>query len=405
MNIKVLSWSGYDFANTIFSMNIVSRYFPVLAVTAMGASNLSIGISRSAAMILVAVTVPIFGALADQYNNKKLPLVFFTMACCLITAFLTQTNILIIELILFSLAIYCYQSALTFYNALLPAVAPAGKMGYVSGLGVSLGYLGSVCGLFLVAILSSKIFSPYIWTAFLFFIFSIPLFIWVKDDKPSKTVTAGNHQRYSKGLIVSLKRASHIPGLIRFLLGRFFIVEAMETVILFMAIYLVKAVGFSEGAKNTLGLDEVTAYLITVTSFTIIGSFIWGLLTQKYGPKKMLLWAVVLWLIALTGIVFSPGKLLFFLWGGLAGIGLGGVWTSDRPLLINLINDPGKLGEFFGLYALSGRLAAVIGPLIWGLIVYFAEPLGTIKYKFAIEALFLMMVVGLIILRKIPDAR
>jgi len=356
-------------------------------------------------MILVAITVPVFGALADQHNNKKLPLVVFTLACCLITAFLSQTNSLLIELILFSLAIYCYQSALTFYNALLPAVAPPGKMGYVSGLGVSLGYLGSVCGLFLVAVLSSKMFSPYIWTALLFFIFSIPLFIWVKDEKRSKTISSENHKQYNKGLIVSLKRASHIPGLLRFLLGRFFIVEAMETVILFMAIYLVKAVGFSEGAKNSLGLDEVTAYLMTITFFTIIGSFVWGLLTQRYGPKKMLIWAVVLWLIALTGIVFSPGKLLFYLWGGLAGIGLGGVWTSDRPLLINLINNPDKLGEFFGLYALSGRLAAVIGPLIWGLVILFAEPLGTIKYKFAIEALFLMMVVGIIILRKIPDAR
>jgi len=253
--------------------------------------------------------------------------VVFTLACCLITAFLSQTNSLLIELILFSLAIYCYQSALTFYNALLP-----GKMGYVSGLGVSLGYLGSVCGLFLVAVLSSKMFSPYIWTALLFFIFSIPLFIWVKDEKRSKTISSENHKQYNKGLIVSLKRASHIPGLLRFLLGRFFIVEAMETVILFMAIYLVKAVGFSEGAKNSLGLDEVTAYLMTITFFTIIGSFVWGLLTQRYGPKKMLIWAVVLWLIALTGIVFSPGKLLFYLWGGLAGIGLGGVWTSDRPL-------------------------------------------------------------------------
>ena len=151
--------------------------------------------------------------------------------------------------------------------------------------------------------------------------------------------------------------------------------------------------------------DEVTLYLITVTFFTLVGSYFWGILTVKYGPKKMLLWAVVLWLVALTGIVFLPNKLIFYLWGGLAGIGLGGVWTSDRPLLINLINDPDKLGEYFGLYALSGRLAAVIGPLIWGMIIYFARDLGTIKYQLAIEMLFIMMVAGLIILWKVPDAR
>ena len=405
MNIKVISWAGYDFANTIFSMNVVSRYFPVLVVTTLGGTDLAIGISRSIAMILVALTIPVLGALADQHGNRKLPLVIFTLACCLFTAFLGQVNILIVELILFSLAIYCYQSALTFYNALLPAVSPPDKMGYVSGLGVSLGYLGSVTGLFIIAILSVKLLSPYIWTSLLFFLFSIPLFIWVKDKKDVKAVAAVKSESYRKGLIISLKRASQIPGLIRFLLGRFFIVEAMETVILFMAIYLVRAVGFSDKPAGGLGLDEVTLYLITITFSTVIGSYVWGLLTQRFGPKKMLLWAVILWLIALTGIVFFPNKTLLYLWGALAGIGLGGVWTSDRPLLINLIDDPGKLGEFFGLYALSGRLAAVIGPLIWGLIIHFAEPLGTIKYKFAIEALFLMMVVGLIILRKVPDAK
>ncbi len=403
MNKRVLSWAGYDFANTIFSMNIVSRYFPMLAVTALGGTDLAVGISRSAAMILVALTMPVLGVVADRRNNRKLPLVLFTFACCLMTALLNQANILIIELVLFGLAIYCFQSALTFYNALLPTVAPAGRMGHVSGLGVSLGYIGSITGLYMVAILSSKILSPYIWTAILFLLFSMPIFIWVKDEKPLKTTPTT--EPYSKGLIVSLKRASQIPGLIRFLVGRFCVVEAMETVILFMVVYLVRVAGFDDNSKISLGLDEVTFYLIVVTFFTVIGSYIWGLLVSRFGPRKMLLWAVVLWLVSLTGIVFTLDKMLFYIWGSIVGIGLGGVWTSDRLLLINLIGDKNKLGEFFGLFALSGRLAAVVGPLIWGLIIYLAAPLGVIKYKFAIEALFLMMAVGLVILRKVPDAR
>ncbi|MCD6162290.1 MAG: MFS transporter [candidate division Zixibacteria bacterium] len=403
MNSKVISWASYDFANTIFSMNIVSRYFPVLVIVSLGGTDLQIGISRSAAMILVALTMPVLGVIADQRNNKKIPLIIFTIACCLITACLNQINILLIELILFGLAVYCYQSALTFYNALLPAVAPPGKTGYVSGLGVSLGYLGSVAGLFIVAILSSKMLSPYIWTAILFFIFSLPIFIWVKDKKT--TAIKPDEKSYRKGLIISLKRASKIPGLLRFFVGRFFIVEAMETVILFMAVYLVRAVGFDDNTAAGFGLDEVTFFLIVVTFFTIIGSYVWGLLTQRFGPKIMLILAVILWLVALTGIVFFANKLLLYFWGSIAGTGLGGVWTSDRPLMINLLGKSERFGEFFGLYALSGRLAAVIGPVIWGLIIYFAEPFGVIKYKFAIEALFLLMVVGLIILRKVPDAR
>jgi UMF1 family MFS transporter len=404
MNKKVFSWAIYDFANTIFSMNIVSRYFPVMVITVMGGSDLAVGVSRSAAMVLVALTMPVLGTIADQRNNRRLPLILFTVICCGITAVLILSNALVIELVLFGLAVYCYQSALTFYNALMPSVAPPKKYGYVSGVGVAFGYIGSITGLFVVAILASKALSPYLWTAILFLVFSMPTFIWVKDKERKGFPARPTTDVYQKGLIPSLRRASEIPGLIRFLLGRFFLVEAMETVILFMAVYLVKAGGYKD-TNASGGVDEVTLYLIIVTSFTIVGSYIWGLLTNKYGPKNMLLWAIVLWLIALSGIVFTSGRAVFYLWGSLAGIGLGGVWTSDRPLLINLIKDDNRLGEFFGLYALSGRLAAVIGPLLWGIIVYFTRSMGPISYKFAIEALFIMMVIGLLILRKIPDAR
>ena len=401
MNKPILSWATYDFANTIFSMNIVSRYFPIMAITLLGATDLAIGVSRSAAMVLVAVTMPVLGAFADQFNNRRLPLIIFTILCCGLTAILGLSNSLIVELVLFALAVYCYQSALTFYNALLTSVTTPQKIGYVSGLGVAFGYAGSITGLFIVAFLSAKTMSPYIWTAILFLLFSLPVFIWVKDTgRNDKTASD-----YKKGLIVSLKRASAIKGMTRFLVGRFFVVEAMETVILFMAVYLVKAADFKDTTSSGTGLDEVTLYLIVVTFFTVFGSYFWGILTNKFGPKKMLIWAVIMWLIALTGIVFSPGRFLFYVWGAIAGIGLGGVWTADRPLLINLVHDHNKLGEYFGLYALSGRLAAVVGPLIWGAIIYFTSSLGVLSYKLAVEALFIMMVVGLIILNKVPDVR
>jgi UMF1 family MFS transporter len=110
-------------------------------------------------------------------------------------------------------------------------------------------------------------------------------------------------------------------------------------------------------------------------------------------------------MIALGGIIAFSSKPLYFLWGSLAGIGLGGVWTTERPLLIDLIGNNEKLGEFFGLYALSGRLAAVIGPILWGLVILFGKPFGVFRYKIAVMVLFVMMVIGLIILRKVPDAR
>lgn len=405
MDKKIFSWALYDFANTIFSMNIVSRYFPVLAITVLGGNDLAVGISRSSAMVLVALTVPVLGVIADRGRRRKFFLILFTLLCCILTALLSNTDNLIIELILFGLAIYCYQSALIFYNALLTSVAKSGKLGFVSGFGVSLGYVGSVSGLFIVAILAGQALNVYLWTAILFFVFSLPAFIWVKDVKIEKRQKESEQAVYRRGLISSFKRAAKVPGMIRFLVGRFFIAEAMETVILFMAVYLVKAAGFKDNSASGGGMDEVTLYLIIVTIFTVIGSYVWGVMTNKFGPKTMLLWAIVLWFIALAGFILTDNRLLYFLWGGLAGVGLGGVWTSDRPLLINLNRDDSRLAEFFGLYALSGRFAAVVGPLIWGAIIYFAEPMGVISYKIAIGSLLIMMLVGWIILRKVPDAR
>ena len=405
MKLRVFSWAIYDFANTIFSMNVVSRYFPVMIIGLLGGTDLAIGISRSAAMVLVALTMPALGAIADEKNNRKFPLIVFTLACCGFTAALGLSQVLILELIFFGLAIYCYQSALTFYNALLPVVAPAGRISYVSGLGVSWGYVGSITGLAAVAMLSTRVFSPYIWTSLLFVIFSLPIFFWVHDPQAAIPPAALTKKLYRKGLLASLKRARQIPGLLRFLIGRFFVDDAMETVILFMTVYLVRAAGYSDTRKIGYGLDEVTLYLIVATFFTIIGSYIWGILTNRHGPRRMILWAIGLWLISFIGFIFTSNKTLFYLWGSLAGIGLGGVWTAERPLLINLVGAPERLGEFFGLSALSGRLASVIGPITWGLIAYFFEPWGVIRYKLAIGALFVMMVIGFLILRKVPDAR
>lgn len=404
MNKEVASWAGYDFANTIFSMNVVSRYFPIFVINVLGGNDLMVGISRSAAMVIVAFTMPALGVIADRRNQRKMPMVLFTIICCILTALITFTHQIWLALICFCFAIYSYEAALVYYNALMPAVAPPDKLGYISGIGVAFGYVGSITGLFMVSVANSFIDMPYIWTAILFLVFSIPTFIWVKDYKGdrSRIPLAGGYQL---GLFATLRRAGKIPGMIRLLIGRFFVIEAMETVILFMAVFLINAAGFNGTVKNRFGLDEVTLYLMAVTFCTVIGSYIWGLLAQRFGSKAMLLWAVVLWLVALAGIILFKNKMLYYLWGSMAGTALGGVWTTERPILIHLVGDNEKLGEYFGLYALSGRLAAVAGPIIWGLVIYFAASAGVIKYRLAILALFLMLVVGLIILWKIPDSR
>jgi UMF1 family MFS transporter len=291
---------------------------------------------------------------------------------------------------------------------MLPRVAGPEKMGRVSGYGVALGYTGTIFGLIVVgSLVGPRCYSDaFAITAALFFIFAIPFFITVRDESPKPlkglvTVTGNS----IKGIVDVFREARARPGILRFFVGRFFIVEALETIIFFMAIFLKEAVGFSDEKLTFGNLNEITVFLIIVTSFTAVGSLIWGFVTEKFGPRNSLLGTIVLWIVTLLGIMIFSHKGLFFLLGSLAGISLGGVWTTERPLLINLVGDNSKLAGYFGLFALSGRMAAVAGPIIWGLIVLVFDSLGAVKYRIAVGSVLAMMIAGFFVMRKVPDAR
>jgi UMF1 family MFS transporter len=405
---RIFTWSLYDFANTIFSMNVVSLNFPLMIKNNYGGADIDLSLARSSAMILIALTMPLAGTIADRFGRRMPPVMVFTAICCLATLLLGRSDSLFVNLAIFALAVYSYQSALVFYNAVLPQVAGGVRMERVSGYGVALGYIGTIFGLSVVGSLAcARCYTDaFALTALFFLLFAMPFFLTVRDEnpKPLKGVTGVTFDSV-KNLAKVFRDARSRPGVLRFLLARFFVVEALETIIFFMAIFLKEAGGFSDQRITFGSLNEITVFLIVVTLFTAVGSLIWGFVAERFGPRNSLLGTIVLWMITLTGIILFTYKPLFFVLGSLAGISLGGVWTTDRPLLIKLVNDEARLGEFFGLFALSGRTAAVIGPVIWGLTVLIFDPLGPIKYRFAVGSVLAMMITGFLIMRKVPDAR
>jgi UMF1 family MFS transporter len=405
---KIFSWSLYDFADTIFSMNVVSLNFPLMIKEVYGGQDIHLSLARSSAMVLVALTMPLAGVVADRYGRRMPPAITFTILCCLTTASLARGGSMFSQLVLFGLAVFSYQGALVFYNAVLPQVAGIKKMGRVSGYGVALGYIGTIFGLITVGSLTGPgcYSDAFALTAVLFLIFSLPFFFAVGDDFPRPLKNVG------RTTLDSIMRVKEVfadvlskPGLLRLLIGRFFVVEALETIILFMAIFLKEGAGFSDRQIVAGNLNEITVFLIVVTVFTAAGSFVWGFACEKIGPRNALLGTVILWVFTLIGIIIVRDKSLFYLLGSLAGISLGGVWTAERPLLINLVRDNEKLAGYFGLFALSGRMAAVIGPIIWGLTVLAFGSFGAVKYRFAVGTVLAMMTAGFFILRKVPDAR
>ena len=388
----IASWALYDFANTIFSMNVISLYFALWVTVDHGGQDILYSATLSGSMFAVAISVPIFGTISDQTGRRGFPLTLLTIFSVVATALIGQASQLWVGLSLFVIANYCYQSALVFYNGMLPDVARQSNVGMISGYGVALGYMGSIAGLLLVKPFvedggRSAAFFP---TAILFLTFSIPCFFFIKDPNPKPFhVNIGQAFRTLGRTIVD---ASHYHVLLKFIGIHFLILDVVNTVIAFMSVYANKVIGFND--------KQITSFLILSTVFAMLGSwFIGGLV--KYRGTVFSYWIVLwLWLAALTLIMLSPGETLFWVVGPLAGMGMGGVWVVSRTIIVEL-SPPEKIGEFFGIYGLAGKMASIAGPLLWGTVVWVLRDTQTLKYRVAVGSLLLITVITIILFNKL----
>ncbi len=417
--IATYSWIIYDFANTIYSMNVVTMYFSTWIVVDLSLGDKYVSFANSISMIFVALTLPILGEFSDRYRRKMPFLISLTLLCIVSTALIgicghffgDQQLKIFWAIFFFIIANYAYQGGLVFYNALLPAVCSERSMGRVSGYGVAIGYLGSIVGLiFVLPFVEGNIYgckvpfitgggsvASFIPTAILFLVFAIPTFIYVKDpvvvsDIPRIKL---DFKKSFKKVIDGLTNTTRYPGVTRFLVAKYFYEDAIETIIIFMAIYAQKVMGFSK--------EGTTSFFIAVIPSAIVGSVLFGIITDHIGPKKTLQIVLWGWILTLIVLVLTMKIWMFWIIGCLVGIFMGSTWTSSRPLLISLVPKD-MLGEFFGLYSFSGKLAAIAGPLLWAFMVDLFSARGTIfKYKAAITSLIVLMIIGLFILRKVPD--
>jgi UMF1 family MFS transporter len=429
---RALSWSIYDFANTIFSMNIITMYFAQWIVEDLGFEDIFYSVAFAASQVMIALTMPALGALADARRTRLRALLVYTVLTCAFLVLIGQIAFFsggaiwvgVVSLIAFAFANYFYGGSLTFYNALLPSVSTDKNIGKVSGLGVSLGYLGAIIGLFMVwpfvnpgivedvaglfgataegtswgATLHSVFTAfgegrpaSFIPTALLFFIFALPTFLWVKESREG-AVSLGIIPATGKAfkrVIKTFKEIRKYPDAFRFLIAKLLFEDPIQTTIAFMAVFAGQVMGLSDDAKIPL--------FVTATTCAVIGSLVAGWLTDKIGPKKTLIGTVIGWTGVFLLLAFANHTVLFWIAGALVGIGLGFTWTSSRPLFASLVPEE-RLGEFFGLYALSGRAAAIMGPLVWGGVVLALNSLGTIKYRFAAASLALFTIAGLVVL-------
>ena len=300
----IASWAFYDFANTIFSMNVISLYFALWVTVDHGGQDILYSIALSGSMLAVAISAPVFGTISDQTGRRRFPLILLTIISVFATALIGQASQLWMGLLLFVIANYCYQSALVFYNGMLPSVARQSNVGMISGYGVALGYIGSIAGLSLVEpfVTDGGRSAAFLPTAILFLVFAIPCFLYVKDPTPKPFyVDIGQSFRTLKKTITD---ASDYHVLLKFFVVHFLILDVVNTIIAFMSVYAHKVIGFDG--------KQITSFLILSTVFAMLGSLIIGWLVKHKGTVfsyGLVLW---IWLTALCLIVISTGETLFW---------------------------------------------------------------------------------------------
>ncbi len=398
-SLPVLSWALYDLANTMFSMSIVSLYFSLWVVNVMGGSDELYANANAFSMALMFLTAPILGAISDQASRRMPFLIASTLICVFFTALLGTVG-LYGSLILFVVANYAFQAGLIFYDALLPEVSTPETRGRVGGLGIGLGYMGSfiivVLGLMIVKEEThAELVTMFRLTALLFLLFSLPCFLFVKERARE---TAGISADVIRGALFQVRHtianARQFPGLARFLIGRIFYTDPVNTIIIFMGVYVTNEVDFTA--------FEAQLLLLTAIAASVIGGFVWGVVVDRIGPKRSLFMVLSLWsvtiLLAAAVPVFDLPKPLFWLVGIMAGIALGGTWAADRPWML-VLSPPKFVGEFYGLYSMVGRFAAIVGPFTWGVIV---DRLGWGRPA-AVFTMFFFVVVAMFILRSVDD--
>ena len=406
----VWSWALYDFANSAFTTLVVTfvyaTFFTSFLADEVNAGTSLWGYGMTATAITVALLSPVLGAIADKGGYRKRLLFFTTVVCCAATAALwfPEKGEVGFALLLVIVANVAFEMGNVFYNAFLPDVAPPAKIGRISGYGWALGYVGGLLcmGLALVVLVQPEM-APFgldkaagehvratnLLVAGWFALFSIPLFLFIKEEPPaSRGRTVDLVMESVRSLKETWAEVRRYRPIIRLLVARLVYNDGLVTVFAFGGIYAAGTFGFT--------FEDILLFGIALNVAAGLGAFVFGFVDDKIGGKLTILISLVLLSLATLIAVLAPSDMPGALWaaGILIGLAAGPNQSASRSLLGRMVPDD-KETEFYGFFAFSGKLTAFMGPL---LLAVLTDAFGSQRIGIAVVLLF-FLVGGLLLLR------
>jgi MFS transporter, UMF1 family len=398
LNKNLVGWMIYDFANSSFTTIIVTVIYSAYFMKVVVPDNQELGTALwgraiSISMTLVAISAPIFGAVADFSRAKKRFLFYNCYLTVIFTAllFFVQRGDVFIGMLFFIIANFGFNSANVFYDAFLPEISSHEDMGKVSGMGWALGYVGGLLSL-IIALIVVKWNIRYVFPAIALFFgfFAIFTFLWLKEIRlPSKR---SNYFRIAvRRINFTVTHVFQFKELGKFLIAYLIYNDGIITVIVFAAIYGVNQFAMTQ--------QEIIKYFILAQLTAILGSYLFGLLTDRIGAKKALTLSLFIWTGVVIWAFFCSTKLEYYYVGMTAGLAIGSSQANSRTLLA-LLTPKDKQAEFFGFYAITGRLSSIFGPLVYGEIA-----LRTGSQRYSILSLIAFFFVGGVLLQFVNEKK
>lgn len=409
---EIFAWALYDFANTSFSVIVVTVVFAVYfrdyivgdtPVHLLGlhknAGDVLWSMAGSLSMFLVAVTSPFLGAAADYSNRKKRFVFFYSVLCILSTAllYMPRHGMIWSAMALFVLANFGFEGSLVFYNAFLPKIATQETIGKVSGSGFAFGYVGALVSLMIALYYANQarvlgditaMAPSFIWAALFFFVFSLPFYFWVHE--PPLIIERKNINYARIGwlrTVETVKKLKHLPQLTRFLAAYFIYIDGVNTVMFFGALFATQTLGFS--------MVEVIIFFAITQLAAMGGAYFLGSLSDRIGPKPTVNITLLMWIGVTIGAFFSYDAVTFYIVGMIAGAAMGASQAASRVLMAHFIPS-GMEAEFYGFYAMMGKFSAILGPLVFGFIS------GTTgSQRLAVLSISLFFITGYLLLRRV----
>ncbi|MFT5064336.1 MAG: UMF1 family MFS transporter [Gammaproteobacteria bacterium] len=396
---KDIAWSLYDWANSAFATSIMVGLFPVFFKQywakdlALEESTFWLGAISAGYAAIVAVTAPFLGAIADNRNSRKsflFAMMLLGSVASLMLAFIGPGAWPLAGAV-FALGGVGFALGNVFYDSLLTEVATPATVDKVSSQGFAMGYLGGGMLFIFHIILLSKpeligvtekttvVKLAFASVGLWWFVFALPLFFKVPETKrPTEE---------SRGSIAMLKAtvkdiASRKPVWM-FLVAYFLFIDGVNTI-------SKMAVDF--GINLGFGTDKLMASLVVVQLVAFPATFAGGYLAGRFGAKRCLLAAIGIYMAVVLYAFSLKAEWQFFVMAGMIGCAIGVVPALSRAVFTQMI-PPGKAAEYFGLYGIFGRFAAIFGPLLLGWItVTFNNP------RLGILSVGILLVAGAVVL-------